>query len=669
MQLLHCHLSQLPSWSTKCEIGHLDLVSSDECSLQCVLSFVSPQDGYAMHSADGVGVFPVVSESTAGGAADASFVLQRGQVAYITTGAAVPAGADAVIPVEWSEAVAHGAEEAHVVRVKLTQSVSAGDNIRPIGCDIAVGQTVLRAGELVGPAEIGMAASMGFTSLHVIDRPTVGVMSSGDEVVDAGSSSSGGAEPAPSMSQIYDSNRPLLLSLAQSAGAKVVDFGIVRDDPAVLEERVRHAFSTVDILVLSGGVSMGAKDYVKPLLARLGTIHFGRLNMKPGKPTTFATVRLPGSQVDKLVFGLPGNPVSALVTGQLLLVPAIRILRGSQSTPSLTTLGYPSLPVRLDTPLERDAQRPEYHRVSVRFDANREEYRARSSGNQRSSRLVSACASNGLIEVPAGKTAIPAGEIVRVLMVGAWESVAAGQNDPPPLPIRPGELAAAAAGAALNASTAAVSSSSSQPQAPSAAAASSASPAASSAPAPSVFELRVGVLTVSDRCSRGQAVDLSGPAIVKLLQSTQLKNTRVTIFAHRVVSDDVPAIQAQIKQWTDAAADSDNFAHLILTTGGTGFSPRDVTPEAVTPLLERPSSGLVFAMMQASMAATPMGALSRPVAGARARSLILTLPGSPKAIPEILTPILPILPHAVKLLQSTDDPHSTPSAAAAAKAS
>jgi len=246
------------------------------------------------------------------------FALQRGQMVYITTGAPVPNGADAVIPIEWTEQTS----EENPALVRTLRAMPAGANIRPVGCDIRVGTTVLHAGQLIGPAEIGVAASLGLAALHVIDRPVVGVLSSGDEICDATPVNAVTNELTPAKGEVFDSNRPTLLALAAQAGARVSDLGIVRDDAAELERRVLAALSNVDMLVLSGGVSMGARDFVKQLLAKLGTVHFGRLNMKPGKPTTFAIVRLPGTEVAKLVFGLPGNPVSALVTAQEQLTGA-----------------------------------------------------------------------------------------------------------------------------------------------------------------------------------------------------------------------------------------------------------------------------------------------------------------------------------------------------------
>jgi len=605
----------------------------------------STMDGYAIVSSDGVGTFDVVSSVTAGHSSPntaASFRLKPGQIAYITTGAPVPEGADAVVPVEWSTLP----DAAHPARVQITQSVEPGTNIRPIGCDITVGQTILHAGQRIGPAEVGIMASVGIDEVLVVDRPIVGVLSSGDEVVDANT-----AEPA--FGEIRDSNRPMLLALFRACGAKVLDLGHVTDVASKLEEKVLDGLEKVDMFVMSGGVSMGALDLVKPLLSKIGQIHFGRLNMKPGKPTTFATVPVKGSPdgLFKLVFALPGNPVSALVTSQLLVVPAIRAWRcGSSEGITPDNHGYPILPVEVVTPLKQDPTRPEYHRLHVSYDGARQKFIGRSTGSQMSSRLLSVCACNGMTIVPKGTGEIAAGTTVQTLIVADLNmpyfpppavrklSGSSSAHAPPLPPGRDAHLPHAAASASPGAATTP----------------SSASSATSSSSARAPFQVRASVLTVSDRCSRGESTDLSGPAVANFLTSSSLPTAAFNVLSTALVPDDMEAIGAQIKQWTD---ESDPHPHVIITTGGTGFAPRDITPEAVRTVLERQASGFVHAMMQASLAATPMGALARPVAGTRKRTIILTLPGSPKAIPEILTPIIKLLPHAVKLLQGTQDAH------------
>ena len=621
--------------------------------------FLFVQDGYAVVASDGATTLRILDNVTAG--YGSSVVVTPGTCVYITTGAPVPDGADAVVPIEWTGPVEQ--VDGQGTRVAIMQAVTSGTNIRPVGCDLMPGTTLLHCGQMIGPGEIGLLASVGITEVHTLAKPLVGVLSTGDEIVDCTT------DAELQFGQIRDANRPMLLTLAKKHGANVVDLGLVADVVADLESKILGALEKVDILVLSGGVSMGALDLLKPLLQKLGTIHFGRLNMKPGKPTTFATI--PGSSMKdgrkRLIFGLPGNPVSSCVTAQLLLVPAILTWRGVDV--NLASHGYPLLSVELLTDLTPDGLRPEYHRVHVSQDRATGEWMASSTGNQISSRLLSVCQTNGMVVVPAGKTVLKKGTKVQALItgdlmlpkyIGSLLPAAKEASLPAALvasPSAPHAAAASAAGSFSSSSTSAPSSSSTA----AAIATTAASAPSSSAPPPPIFDLRVNILTVSDRCSKGELADVSGPAIKKLMSEAKLKNTRIIIQEMKCVPDEMEAIASTLKDWCDRTEGSTPHPHphLILTSGGTGFAPRDITPEAVGSILHRDAHGFVHAMLAASLRATPMGALSRPVAGIRNRTLILTLPGSPKAVPEILEPIINLFPHACKLMQDTPDPHPT----------
>ncbi len=273
----------------------------------------SVKDGYAVIAADGPGAYPVIGEVTAG--RTAGFTLAAGAIAYITTGAPLPPGADAVVMVE--ETTALPAREG-VPYVQVHTAVRSGADVRPIGYDVAAGETVLKAGAHLGAAELGLLATVGQVQVPIYPRPRVAILSTGDELVEAGHPLAPG--------QIRDSNRPMLAAAVVAAGGVVVDLGIAGDSQAELEERVRTGLERADILLTSGGVSMGNLDLMKSLLERAGVVHFGRLRMKPGKPLTFATMDVAGQR--RLIFGLPGNPVSSLVTFYLLGVPAIRKLAG-----------------------------------------------------------------------------------------------------------------------------------------------------------------------------------------------------------------------------------------------------------------------------------------------------------------------------------------------------
>lgn len=363
----------------------------------------SIKDGYAVIAADGPGEYPVIEAVTAGRMATTH--LQPGTVAYITTGAPVPEGADAVVMVEETRPL----DERHGQRfVHIGRQVAAGDDIRPIGYDIAAGQKILSAGDRLDAAEIGLLATVGITQVLVHPRPRVAILSTGDELVEP--------EQQPGPGQIRDSNRAMLRTAVQAAGGEPIDLGIAADQPQSLRRQLESAFATADILLTSGGVSMGELDLIKPILEETGTVHFGRILMKPGKPLTFATIPVTDQERKTLVFGLPGNPVSSLVTFYLFVVPAIRKLVG-RIDPQLHRVQ-----ATLTEPLRLDPSRPEYHRATLRWDHTLNGgdggYRAESTGSQASSRLLSMRTANALLELPRSDVTLPAGSVVSALVIG-----------------------------------------------------------------------------------------------------------------------------------------------------------------------------------------------------------------------------------------------------------
>jgi molybdopterin molybdotransferase len=274
--------------------------------------------------------------------------------------------------------------------------VHAGVNFHKVGDDVRAGERVLVAGTQLGAAEIGLVASVGLARVSVRRRPRVALTSTGDELVEVGQKLRAG--------QIHDSNRWALLAALREAGAQVDVLGIAPDEQEALHKVVVDALVHADVLVTSGGVSVGTHDLVKPLLESLGTVHIGRVKLKPGKPFTFAT--LPNQ---KFAFGLPGFPVSSLVTFEVFVRPALRKMQG------FTQLQRPTLPVRLGYDAKAPGDRTEYQRVTLRREG--QELVAQGTGSQSSSRLLSLAGAHALVRIPSGGQGVKAGSIVEAMIL------------------------------------------------------------------------------------------------------------------------------------------------------------------------------------------------------------------------------------------------------------
>jgi len=363
----------------------------------------SAVDGYAVRAADAGRTLRVVGESAAGRPFEGA--IPDGAAARILTGGAVPDGADCVVMVEDVEVAGDA--------VTIPAGLRPGTNFHKVGDDLRAGDHVLSAGIELRAAEIGIAAATGRAQLPVRRRPRVALMSTGDELVEVGKT--------PGRGQIPDSNRWALLAALREAGADVEVLGIAPDDPDPLRRLVVDALERADALVTSGGVSVGTHDLVKPLLESLGTVHVGRVKLKPGKPFTFATLPSPlageggpprSGRSDggvKLAFGLPGFPVSSLVTFEVFVRPALRKMQG------FAQLQRPTLPVRLGYDARPTADRTEYQRVTLRREGR--ELVAETTGSQSSSRLMSLAGAHALIRVPAGDQVIRAGSIVEAMIL------------------------------------------------------------------------------------------------------------------------------------------------------------------------------------------------------------------------------------------------------------
>jgi molybdopterin molybdotransferase len=342
----------------------------------------SAMDGYAVIAGEAAEL-EVVAEARAGHPAAA--MLAPGQAIAISTGAAVPEGATAVVPVERTER-ADGR-----VSVPATQ---AGANIRRSGEDVAAGEVVLRAGAPLSPAALGVAASVGRASLNCAERPRVELVVTGDELTEPGRPLAPGG--------IYSSNGYALMGQVERAGALLAGFERIPDSPEITEAVLESALDCMaDVLVVSGGISVGPHDHVKGALAALGVEErFWGVSLRPGKPTWF------GARGGQLVFGLPGNPVSAMVTFQLFVRPALAALQGADPGAARTT-------ARLGKPVARNPRREQA--VRVRLEPGDGAWLATPTKDAQGSHvLTSMLGADALALIAPGEGDAPEGEQVEV---------------------------------------------------------------------------------------------------------------------------------------------------------------------------------------------------------------------------------------------------------------
>jgi molybdopterin molybdotransferase len=356
----------------------------------------SSMDGYAVRGGDVAAataaapvVLPVLETVRAG--QRPTMALAPNTAIRIMTGAPIPAGTDSVIRVEDTD----GGEE----RVAVREARDVGRNVRPRGEDLMPGDLVVSRGMVLGPAQIGVLASVGAGTITVHRRPRVAILASGDELVDIDR-----FDEVQRGDRIVSSNSYTLRAAVLAAGAEPLYLGIVPDDPAAYEERLRAA-PPCDLLVTSGGVSVGAFDFTKDVLQKLGaTLHLWRVSMRPGAPVGFGTLG------DMAWLGLPGNPVSAMVTFELFARPLIRRMRGE------TNVFPRMIPVRVREDVSIAAPLTHFMRASLEWSGDG--VWARLTGPQGSGLLTSMARATALLVIPPDRPLVRAGETARALVLG-----------------------------------------------------------------------------------------------------------------------------------------------------------------------------------------------------------------------------------------------------------
>lgn len=347
----------------------------------------SAMDGYAVHFADlpatGTGELELIGTAFAGN--PFSGHLQSGQCVRIMTGAVLPDGADSVIMQEHVEQAGE--------HIRIGSSHKQAQNVRYRGEDIKAGGAVLHAGKKIEAAELGLLASLGIAEVYVQRRLRIAFFSTGDELRGVGESLEEG--------QIYDSNRYTLYGLLRKLDVEILDMGVIRDDREAIETAFKQAADTADIIITSGGVSVGEADYVKDTLDKLGTVDFWKIAMKPGKPLAFGKV----SQA--IFFGLPGNPVSVMATFYQFVLPAVRKLQGEEEHSPLI------FQVPCKSQLKKRPGRMDFQRGILSYNSTGK-LQVDGTGMQASHILSGMSKANCFIILPADAGDIAAGTLVDV---------------------------------------------------------------------------------------------------------------------------------------------------------------------------------------------------------------------------------------------------------------
>ncbi|MFH1044467.1 MAG: gephyrin-like molybdotransferase Glp [Pseudomonadota bacterium] len=352
----------------------------------------SAMDGYALRhvdlAPDAETMLRLAGSAFAGRQFDGS--VGKGECVRIMTGAVMPRGADTVVIQE----IVH--TDGDKVRVPAGQK--QGQNRRLAGEDLAVGKTVLRAGTAIGPAQLGLLASLGMAEVTVRRRLRVAFFSSGDELSQVGTPLAEG--------QVYDSNRYTLYGMLSRLGCDIIDMGVVRDGPASLERALKAAASDADVIITSGGVSVGEADFIRELLGKLGEVAFWKIAMKPGRPMAFGRIAHAGSQAQ--FFGLPGNPVAVMVTFYQFVREALLALSGRTDDYTL-----PLLQVPCTSSLKKNPGRTEFQRGLLTHDSQGQ-WSVNPTGAQGSGVLRSMSEANCFIVLEHERGPVNPGDLVQV---------------------------------------------------------------------------------------------------------------------------------------------------------------------------------------------------------------------------------------------------------------
>jgi molybdopterin molybdotransferase len=354
----------------------------------------SAMDGYAVRAADLArdAATPLREIGTALAGRKFDGPLTARACVRVMTGAVMPAGADTVVIQE-------------VVRkdgdtIMIPAGQKQGQNVRLAGEDLKTGVPVLRAGHLVRPAELGLMASLGIAEVMVRRRLRVAFFSTGDELASVGA-------PLPE-GHVYDSNRYTLYGMLQRLGVEVLDMGVVRDDPALLEAALRTAAANADVVITSGGVSVGEADFIKAMMAKLGEVLFWKIAMRPGRPMAFGRIDADGKSA--VLFGLPGNPVAVMVTFYQFVRGALLHLAGREGDTALPLLQVPAAAAVRKVP-----GRTEYQRAILYVEGGH--WRVRLTGQQGSGVLRSMSEANCFMVLEHDRGDIAAGDLVSVQLM------------------------------------------------------------------------------------------------------------------------------------------------------------------------------------------------------------------------------------------------------------